>query len=392
MRTDRVRAAERERIARRTLPPGAYDFYAAGSGEEVSAEEAARAWRAYRLLPRILRDVSHVDTSVELLGAPLASPVLAAPSAFHLMARPEGEVATAEGVAKAGSLMVVSSRSTRQIEDVAAAVSPAPWWYQVYVLRDRDHTMRQIERAAAAGAQALVLTVDAPYVAVKPRVQLPLPLPSDDELVRTVGLDGRTADRDQDPSLGPDIIAWLRRISGLPVLVKGVLRADDARACVAAGAAGVIVSNHGGRQLDRAVPTARALPAVVDAVGDAVPVLVDGGVRTGTDVLTALALGARGVLVGRPVLWALAAGGADGVRELFDGYRAELAEAMALAGAPAVTDLDRELVADETGASPPHPGGRRPPKVTVPSSSSSSPQTEPDTDEITAAIEATLPV
>ncbi|MCW7988400.1 hypothetical protein XF35_24805 [Streptomyces platensis subsp. clarensis] len=336
-----------EEAARKLLPPGAYDFYVAGSGEGISAEEAAGAWRSYRFLPRVLRDVSGVDTSVELLGSSLATPVLAAPTAFHTMAHPEGEVATAAGVADAGSLMVVSSRSTRQVEDVAVAAGQAPWWFQVYVLRDRTNTMRQVGRAVSAGARVLVLTVDAPYVAAKPRLRLPLPLPADDELARTVGLDSRTAGWEQDPSIGLETIDWLRRESGLQVVVKGVLRADDARACVDAGAVGVIVSNHGGRQFDRAVPPASALPAVVDAIDDAVPVLVDGGIRNGTDVLTALALGARAVLVGRPVLWALAAGGANGVRELLDGYRAELAEAMALAGAATVGDINRELLAEE---------------------------------------------
>ncbi|MFE0738564.1 alpha-hydroxy acid oxidase [Streptomyces sp. NPDC058855] len=328
--------------ARAVLPGAAYEFYAAGADEEISAGEAADAWRDRRLLPRVLRDVSSVDTGTELLGTRLASPVLAGPTAFHRMAHDEGETATAAGVAAAGSLLVLSSRATRHPEEVAAAAGP--WWYQVYWLRDAEITRRQVERAVAAGARALVLTVDAPYVPPRATSGLPLPLPEDDELCRAVGVGTRLPGWEQDPSLGLDAIGRLHRMSGLPVLVKGVLRADDARACVAAGAAGVIVSNHGGRQLDRAVAPAEALPAVVAAVGDRVPVLVDGGIRTGTDVLVALALGARAVLLGRPVVWSLALGGAAGVTALLDSYRTQLSTAMALAGCARVADIGPDLL------------------------------------------------
>ncbi|QEV16637.1 alpha-hydroxy acid oxidase [Streptomyces alboniger] len=342
-RVDSLRIREAEEAARAVLSPGAHDFYAAGADEELTLGEAERSWRTWRFLPRVLRDVSHVDTSLDLLGTRLSAPVLAAPTAFHTMAHPDGEVATAGGLARAGSLLVLSSRATRPVEEVAAVAGP--WWYQVYVLRDRELTVRQVERAVAAGARALVLTVDAPYVAHKPRVRLPLPLPAGDPLARAVGVDTRTRDWEQDPSIGPDAIGRLTGLSGLPVLVKGVLRADDAKMCVDAGAAGVIVSNHGGRQLDRAVSTASALPHVARAVGDTVPVLVDGGIRTGTDILTALALGARAVLVGRPVLWALADGGSDAVRELFTAYRGRLSEAMALAGVASLRDIAPDLLA-----------------------------------------------
>lgn len=340
-RLDQV--ARLEAAARARLDPAAFAYYAAGSDEEISAGEAAAAWREFRLLPRVLRDVSAVDTSLTLAGTPLAAPVLAGPSALHGMAHPEGEVATARGVAQAGSLLVLSSRSSRQIEQVAEAAGP--WWFQVYSLRDREATRQQVLRAARAGARALVLTVDAPYVALKPRVRDPLPVASDDrELLENVpGV--RAASREQDPSIGPQVIGQLAEQSGLPVLVKGVLRADDALRCVEAGAAGVIVSNHGGRQLDRAVASAHALRAVAAAVGDQVPVLVDGGIRTGTDVLVALALGARAVLLGRPVLWALAVGGSQGVRELLDSYRSQLSAAMALAGAANLAQVTGDLVA-----------------------------------------------
>ena len=340
-RLDQV--ARLEAAARERLDPAAFAYYAAGSDEVISAGEAAAAWRGFRLLPRVLRDVSVVDTSLTLAGAPLASPVLAAPSALHGMAHEQGEVATARGVAEAGSLLVLSSRSSRPIEEVAQAAGP--WWFQVYCLRDREVTRQQVLRATRAGAQALVLTVDAPYVAFKPRVRDPLPLAPDDREVREKVPGVRARSREQDPSIGPQMIGQLADQSGLPVFVKGVLRADDALRCVQAGAAGVIVSNHGGRQLDRAVASAHALRAVVEAVGGQVPVLVDGGIRTGTDVLVALALGARAVLVGRPVLWALAVGGAQGVRTLLESYRAQLSEVMALAGAANLAEVTPDLVA-----------------------------------------------
>ena len=329
--------------AREKLDPAAFAYYAAGSDEEISAGEAAAAWRGFRLMPRVLRDVSAVDTSLTLAGTRFTSPVLVAPTALHAMADPEGEVATARGVAAAGSLLVLSSRSSRPVKQVAEAAGP--WWFQVYCLRDREATREHVLRAARAGARALVLTVDAPYVALKPRVRDPLPLASDDpELLENVpGV--RAASREQDPSIGPQVIGQLVEQSGLPVYVKGVLRADDAVRCVQAGAAGVIVSNHGGRQLDRASASAHALRAVAEAVGDQVPVLVDGGISTGTDVLVALALGAKAVLIGRPVLWALSVGGSDGVRALLESYRSQLSAVMALAGAANLAEITADLVA-----------------------------------------------
>ena len=320
-------AAQRE-AALALLPPAVVDYYAGGSGEETSLAEAEQAWRDVRLRPRVLRDVADVDTAVTLLGTALRTPVLAAPSAHHGLAHPDGERATAAGVRAAGSLMVLSTRSTVALEEVGAD----PWWLQVYVVRDRARTVELVQRAAAAGASALVLTGDTPYVSTKARrVELPQ-VPQPREL-------------QQDPALTPDDIGWLAGVSGLPVLVKGVLRGDDAARCLDAGAAGVVVSNHGGRQLDRAVPTARALPEVADAVAGRAPVLVDGGIRSGLDVLCALALGADAVLLGRPVLWALAAGGADGVAGCLDTVTAQLAEVLALAGCACPAAADRSLVA-----------------------------------------------
>lgn len=338
--------ADQERAAAVALPQAVHDYYAGGSGDETSLDEAEAAWRTHRLRPRVLRDVARVDTSLELLGARLSTPVLTAPSALHALAHPAAEPATARGTADAGSLLVLSTRSSTRIEDVPAG----PWWFQAYALRDRGLTRALVERAAAAGAGAVVLTGDTPHVALKKRVgKGDLGLTQEQLLVNLAQHTAAGARGpelfEQDPSADLRLVGELAELSGLPVLVKGVLRGDDAQACLDAGAAGVVVSNHGGRQLDRAVPTAAVLPEVVAAVAGRGPVLVDGGVRSGLDVLVALALGADAVLLGRPVLWALAAGGADGVRDCLQAVTADLAAAMALAGATSLAEVTRDLVA-----------------------------------------------
>ena len=355
-----VDIADLERRARELLAPGIYDYYAGGSGRERTLRANPEAWQRYWLAPRVLRDVSAVDTSVRLPLPPqpvLRTPVAVAPTGFQGLAHADGEVATARGAAQAGALMVLSTRSSRKIEEVAAAVSAegGTWWFQVYVMRERDLTRRLVERAVAAGAQALVLTGDTPVVGRKRRDRTD-GVVSDAQVLANIGpvpdlnMTGQAAD------VTFADIGWLAGLGSVPVLVKGVLRADDARACLAAGAAGVIVSNHGGRQLDGAMPAALALPAVTAALGarragagrgrppdggatSRAVVFADGGLRTGTDVLTALGLGARAVFVGRPVLWALTCGGADGVRELLAGLTDDLAHAMALAGAPSVAEI-----------------------------------------------------
>jgi 4-hydroxymandelate oxidase len=237
---------------------------------------------------------------------------------------------------------VLSSRASTRIESVASAAGP--WWFQVYVLRDRSLTEDLVRRAAASGARALVLTGDTPYVGRKRRDRGSLAIPDEDFRVNLERLTDVTL-AEQAADVTFEDIAWLRALSGLPVLVKGVLRGDDAARCLDVGAAGIIVSNHGGRQLDGALATADALPEVVQAVAGRGEVLVDGGVRSGRDVVRALALGARAVLVGRPVLWGLATGGAAGVREVLDGLREDTAHTMALAGAASVADVTADLLA-----------------------------------------------
>jgi 4-hydroxymandelate oxidase len=333
---------ELERRARALLPRAVYDFYAGGSGREVTLRANARAWRRVPLAPRVLRDVAAVDTSVTWFGTRMGSPVGIAPTATHSLAHPDGEIATAAGAARAGCLYVVSFRCSRRLEDIAAALDGSPWWFQVYVMRDRELTAGLVRRAVAAGARALVLTGDTPVPGRKRRSQEGLVIPDEDWLVNMgPGVSLEATSQAADVTMAD--IGWLGSVGGgVPVLVKGVLRADDAVACVARGAAGVIVSNHGGRQLDGAIPAAVALPSVVAALAGTAPaaeVYVDGGIRSGWDVLAALALGARGVFTGRPVLWALACGGADGVAGLLDGLTAELGHAMALAGTASVAEV-----------------------------------------------------
>lgn len=334
--------------ARRLLPEPVYEYYRAGAGDEVTTDEAGAAWASFRVRPKPLRDVSKVDLSTELLGLSLRTPLLVAPMAFHLLAHPRGELATSAGADEAGALCVVSTRASFAFEEIAASTG-APWWFQVYVMKDRDLTARLVERAVASGARDLVLTGDTPYVGRKRRVgAVRIPLPDDHFLVNISrhvpnGSDGRAAAA-QDPAIGLETIDWLNRLSGLPVVVKGVLRGDSAVECLDAGAAAVIVSNHGGRQLDRGISSALALGEVCAAVAGRAPVLVDGGVRSGLDLFIALALGARAALIGRPVLWGLACSGSDGVRDTLTAVLDDLEHVMALAGTPGVGAIDNSFV------------------------------------------------
>lgn len=343
-----------EEEARRLIGEMPYAYYAGGAeGERLLGDNVA-AWSRWQLHPRVLVDVSSVSTATTVLGAPVSSPVLVAPTAIHGLAHPDAEVATARGAARAGSCLVLSSLSTRSLEEVAAAADGSPQWMQVYVLRDRGQTGEMVARAAAAGFRALVLTVDAPVSGLRLRevrggVHLPadLVLPNlaraSTERAREGGFMA-VVTGEFDPALTYDDIGWLAAAGGLPVVVKGVQRADDAARCIEAGAAAVVVSNHGARQLDDAPATADILAEVVDAVDGRAEVYVDGGIRRAADAAKALAIGARGVMVGRPVLWSLATGGADGVAALLGWFEAELRRVMALCGAPTVAGLDRCVV------------------------------------------------
>ena len=293
--------------------------------------------------PRVLRDVTDVRLTTSALGCDLRHPIGIAPTAFHKIAHPDGEVATARGAAESGSLYVMSTRSTSTPEAVGEAMGDSPWWFQVYVLKDRDFTASLVKRAVAARTRALVLTGDTPVVGRRVRdlvnrFVIPSDLGTIESLERPAAGGG-----DQHTGVTFDDIGTLAE-HGLPVVVKGVLRADDAVACVDAGASAVWVSNHGGRQLDGAISTAVALPEVVDAVGDRADVYVDGGIRRGTDVLKALALGADLCFLGRPILWGLADAGAAGVTGVLDGFATELELGLALAGATSLAEVTPDLL------------------------------------------------
>ena len=326
--------------ARDSLPADVFAYFATGSGSEVTLANQVRAWDDALLRPRVLRDVSTTSTTCQVLGHELAQPVLVAPMAVQRLVHPEGEVAVAEAARATGGLMVLSMRSSTRLEDVAAA---GPFWQQIYVLRDRGVSDEVAIRAATAGASALVVTVDTPYVARK-RTGFPSGMPKRGLIEALDGHDGTNPGLLQAPDLAPRDIERLASITGLPIVAKGVLTAQAARDCAAAGASAVVVSTHGGRQLDGVVPTPIALAEVAQAVGGQVEVYVDGGVRTGAHVVKAMALGARAVLVGRPIIWALATGGEAGVQMLLDDLAGELREALSLAGCHSCDDVRSDIV------------------------------------------------
>jgi 4-hydroxymandelate oxidase len=345
---------ELEREARHTIGEMAYAYYAGGSDDERLLDGNVAAWSHWQLHPHVLAGVAEVSTSTTLLGTPVSSPVAIAPTAIQGLAHPEGEAAMARGAAEVGALMILSSLATCPLEEVAAAAPGAPRWMQVYILRERARTAELVARAAAHGYGALVLTVDAPVSGLRLREwRTGVHLPDDLALPNLAG-DSTASAREGgfmaivthefEPALTPDDIGWLAGLSELPVVVKGVQRADDALRSVEAGARAVVVSNHGARQLADAPPTADILPEIVDAVAGRAEVYVDGGVRRSPDVVKALALGAKATLVGRPSLWALATGGAAGITRLLRWYEAELRRAMALVGVPTVGGIDRSLV------------------------------------------------
>jgi 4-hydroxymandelate oxidase len=340
-----------EEQAREKLSPGAYAFAAGGADDEITLADNVAVWRRLRLRPRMLRDITAIDTSASVLGERLAMPLMVAPTGRHRLFHPEGERATARGAAAAGVPYVLATAATVSIEDVAAERLSAPQWFQLYLPPERSVTEGLIDRVAAAGFRAIVLTVDQPVYGASPRsARTPL-APSPD--IRAVNLPGQPVAAHSYgaahsgtvtfPATWRDL-EWLVERAPIDVLVKGVLRADDALRCVNLGAKAIIVSNHGGRHLDATLATADALPAIAAAVGAAAEVYVDGGIRRGTDIIKALALGARAVLIGRPAVWGLATGGAEGVRDVFMHLRAELTRSMALCGVAKLDEVTRDLV------------------------------------------------
>lgn len=349
-----------EARARARLPANVYDYYAGAAGDERTVAENAEAWQHVWLRPRALVDVAAVDPSVELLGHRLSAPIVLAPVAAQRMLHLDGEVASARAAAAAGSLYCLSTRATADLAEVAAGADaltvPPARWFQLYVQPDRERTSAVLHRVADHGYTQVVVTVD---VAVPGRRERelghgPVDLPAGVTMTTHLGAsDGATAKPmvgGWDAALSWEDLAWIRDASGLGVVVKGVLTGTDALLALEHGASAIVVSNHGGRQLDGTVPTAVALREVAAAVAGRLPVLVDGGVRSGADVVRALALGADAVLVGRPYVWGLAAGGPagtggeDGVREVLDALIADTARALALVGATTCSGVTPEHV------------------------------------------------
>ncbi|MGK3969160.1 alpha-hydroxy acid oxidase [Sorangium sp. So ce118] len=345
-----------ERAARARLSRMAYDYYRSGADEGRTLRENRRAFRRLEIHYRVLVDVAERDMSTTLLGTTVPFPILVAPTAYQRLAHPDGELASSRATSELGTLFTLSTLSTTSLEAVAEA-SPGPKWFQLYVHKDRGLTRSLVERAEAAGYRALMLTVDTPLLGrriadVRNGFALPEGLVMANLLDAAAGapagergslLAAYVASR-HDASLTWRDVEWLASLTRLPILLKGIIRPDDAVRALGCGAAGVIVSNHGARQLDGSPATIEVLPAVVDAIAGRCPVLMDGGVRWGTDVLKAVALGARAVLVGRPVLWGLAALGGEGVARVLAALRDELSIAMALAGCPTLASIDRDLV------------------------------------------------
>ena len=347
--------ADLETLARARLPQMAWDYYASGADDESCVRRNCEAFEQLALHYRVLVDVAHRTLDTTVLGQRASLPVLVAPTAFHKLAHEEGELASVRAAGDAGTIFILSTLSTTRVEDVVAAAA-GPVWFQLYVYRDRKATEALVRRVEAAGCKALVLTVDAPLLGrrerdVRNRFALPPGLAVENmhgyEEVARPAMDSGLAEYFAnliDPSLTWDAITWLRSLTKLPVLVKGIVRADDAARAVAAGASGIVVSNHGGRQLDASPATIEVLARISDAVAGRTEILLDGGVRRGSDVIKALALGAKAVLVGRPVLWGLAAAGRAGVAAALGVLRREIDLAMALCGCPDVASITRDLV------------------------------------------------
>jgi 4-hydroxymandelate oxidase len=340
-----------ERLAEAAVPPDAWSYIAGGAGDERTLHWNREAFSSFRLRPRVLVDVSSVSTETTVLGTPVSMPALVAPMAFQQIAHEEGEVAMARGAGAAGTLMCVSTVATSTPSDIAAAAPDAPRWLQIYVFRDRGVSDDVIAQALESGFSALVLTADLPVYGIRHReARTGFEAPEDD-VPAIVAARARGGEAEGHHSLGLlesglewDYVTELRERWGVPVIVKGLVTAEDATLACEHGASGVVVSNHGGRQLDGAVASLEALPEVVDAVAGRSEVYLDGGVRRGTDVVMALALGARAVLVGRPALYGLAFGGAKGVEQVLEILREETENALALLGCRSPAEVTRAHV------------------------------------------------
>ena len=351
-----ISVADYARIARNQLSKDVCDYFEGGALDEIALRENTAGWERLKLYYRVLAGVAKRDMTMTVLGQRISMPVVVAPTAFHKLACEAGEIATARAAKAAGTLFILSSLSNTAMEAVFAEAA-SPRWFQLYIYKDRAITLELVQRAEAAGAEAIVLTVDAPGLGTRERdtrnrFRLPDGLavenlaPLGKGQMPEVSGSGLAAYVRENfkADLGFDDLDWLCGSTRLPVVVKGVCRGDDARRAAEHGAKAVVVSNHGGRQLDTAPATCEVLPHVVEAVGDLCEVYVDGGIRRGSDVLKAIALGARAVLVGRPVLWGLCVAGEQGATHVLEILRRELDEAMLLCGCTRISDIDGALL------------------------------------------------
>lgn len=354
-----VNLLELEALAREHLPQGAFDYIAGAADDEVSHRSNRIDFDHILLRPRYMVDVSNIDIATTVLGTPISLPVMFAPTAGHKLCCSDGEIATARAAHGAGTAMILSTLSTTPMEEVAAA-SDGPKWFQLYVYKDREITRQLVQRAESSGYKALCLTVDVPVIGNRERdLRNAFSLTDSFPLANFLGIEldkmpsgvvnessgfGSYIASKWDPSLTWKDFDWFRSITRLPIVVKGILTAEDAKEAVEHGAEGIVVSNHGGRQLDGTLSGIAALPEVAEAVAGRCEILVDGGVRRGTDVLKALALGARAVLIGRPYMWGLTIAGETGARTVLEILRRELTSAMALTGRPTIASIDRTLV------------------------------------------------
>jgi len=357
--SDWINVADAEREGEAKLEQGPRDYFAGGAGDEITLRENVAAWGHWRLRPRVLNDVREVSTRAEVLGKPVETPVLVAPVAYQRMAHPEAEAGMARGAAEAGTIMCLSTLSTTRPAEVAAAAPEGRHWFQLYAFKDAGVTRALMDEAIDAGFEAILVTADAPPGGNRERDRrnhftLPQELGTPSLTAATGGEQALTIEETfalMNHALTWDDVADLASECSIPVFVKGLVTAEDAELAFEHGAAGVVVSNHGGRQLDRCPATADALPEVAAALEGRGKLLVDGGIRRGIDVATALALGADAVLVGRPALWGLAAGGREGVAAVLGLLRAELELTLGLCGCNSPAELSRVHVRRAPAAS-----------------------------------------
>ncbi|HJT44999.1 MAG TPA: alpha-hydroxy acid oxidase [Chthoniobacterales bacterium] len=350
-----INVGDYARAAHRTLPKEILDYYEGGALDEITLRENSAGWERLKLYYRVLAGVGPRKVATSVLGQPVSMPVGIAPTAFHRLACSEGEIAAAKAARSAGTVFILSSLSTTAMESVFPEAA-SPRWFQLYIYKDKEITRALVQRAEAAGAEAIVLTVDAPGLGTRERdARNKFTLPPNLAVENLAPLGKGTMPNVQGSGLAAyvqsnfksdlsfDDLGWLSGCTSLPIVVKGVSRADDARKIADHGAKAVVVSNHGGRQLDTAPATCEVLPYVVDAVGHRCEVYVDGGIRRGSDVLKAIALGARAVMIGRPILWGLCVDGERGAAQVLEIFRRELDEAMLLCGCTQLTDAGRWL-------------------------------------------------